>query len=318
MLSIYLDSVFFPNLHPLDFAQEGHHLAFSQPQDPKSDLMYKGVVYNEMKGAMSSETNQLWQHLTRALYPDTTYHHNSGGEPSTIPDLTHKELLDFHREHYHPSNATFLTFGNIPATQIQAELESAALSQFEKNDRTIEVSRETRFSEARYIDAEYPVDSKDHSNKTHIVFGWLLGENSNLKTVLEAQFLSSLLLDNSASPLRAALEQTTLARSPSPLCGLEDSNREMCFVCGVEGSDLDKAEAVEALILDVLKNISKKGVPKEHATAVLHQIEFEQREIGGHSYPYGLQLILQILPSCIHRGQPLSVLDIDPIPNRIT
>ena len=63
LLSVYLDSVFFSKLDPLDFAQEGHRLEFEKPDDPTSDLVYRGVVYNEMKGAMSAPTSQLWQNL---------------------------------------------------------------------------------------------------------------------------------------------------------------------------------------------------------------------------------------------------------------
>src|SRR5690606_7087640 len=41
--------------------------------------------------------------------------------------------------------------------------------------------------------------------------------------------------------------------------------------------------------------------------------ELHQREISGDSYPYGLQLILSALSSATHRGDPLELLDIDPV-----
>ena len=45
---------FFPRMDYLDFRQEGHRLEFKEWNDTNSPLEYKGVVYNEMKGAMSN------------------------------------------------------------------------------------------------------------------------------------------------------------------------------------------------------------------------------------------------------------------------
>ena len=102
LMQVYLDAVFFARLDPLDFSQEGHRLEFEQPNDSSSDLVFKGVVFNEMKGAMSSITSQLWQAVGEALFPDTTYGVNSGGEPENITDLSYQQLQDFYQTHYHP------------------------------------------------------------------------------------------------------------------------------------------------------------------------------------------------------------------------
>ncbi|HXH01791.1 MAG TPA: insulinase family protein, partial [Candidatus Competibacteraceae bacterium] len=95
LLEVYLDAAFFPLLDELDFAQEGHRLEFAEPGNPASPLVYKGVVYNEMKGAMSSPVSRLSQSLQTYLFPTTTYHYNSGGEPSDIPRLSHAQLKAF-------------------------------------------------------------------------------------------------------------------------------------------------------------------------------------------------------------------------------
>jgi Zn-dependent M16 (insulinase) family peptidase len=92
LLEVYLDAVFFARLDPLDFAQEGHRLEFATANDSNSDLTYKGVVFNEMKGAMSSINSTLWQTMSKNLYPTSTYHYNSGGEPADIPNLTYDEF----------------------------------------------------------------------------------------------------------------------------------------------------------------------------------------------------------------------------------
>ena len=91
LLQVYLDAVFFSRLDPLDFAQEGHRMEFAEAENSNSDLVYKGVVFNEMKGAMSSVTSTLWHTLCTYLYPTTTYHYNSGGDPPAIPDLRYEQ-----------------------------------------------------------------------------------------------------------------------------------------------------------------------------------------------------------------------------------
>ena len=128
-------------------------------------------------------------------------------------------------------------------------------------------------------------DDEEVEDKTHIVMGWLLGKSANLNDLLRAQLLSSVLLDNSASPLQRALETTDLGSAPSPLCGLEDSMRELTFVCGLEGSNAEQIEAFEQLVLGTIRDVADNGVPQERLEAVLHQLELHQREIGGDSYP---------------------------------
>ena len=212
LLDVYLDAVFFSRLDPLDFAQEGHRLEFAEAANPASDLQYKGVVYNEMKGAMSSVNSQLWQTLTKYLFPTNTYHHNSGGEPACIPDLTYNQLVDFYRTHYHPSNAIFMTYGDIPAAELQQKFETQALSQFKKLDKKISVNDEKRYFAPVKIEEQYPLNEDELIDKTHVVLGWLLGQSINLDDVLTAHLLSGVLLDNSASPLMQMLETTPLGQ----------------------------------------------------------------------------------------------------------
>ena len=312
LLDIYLDAVFFPRLDPLDFAQEGHRLEFEIPDDPESRLAYKGVVYNEMKGDTSSPLSVLYDTLKSYLFPTSTYHFNSGGDPAHIPELTYDQLMRFYRRHYHPSNAIFMTFGDIPAETLQESFETKVLSRFGRLDEKIEIRPEHRYTETQRIQGSYAVDDvTELSDKTHIVMGWLLGPNTDLGLLLKCNLLSDVLLDTSASPLRRALESSGLGANASPLCGLEESNFEMSFFCGVEGSNPDQQAAVEALILETLERVAKDGVPKENIEACLHQLELNQREIGGDGYPYGLQLIFSTMSAIIHRGDPIALLDLD-------
>lgn len=312
LLDVYLDAVFFSLLDGLDFAQEGHRVEFAKPDDPDSPLVFKGVVFNEMKGAMSSTVNVLWQTLTEHLYPTTTYHYNSGGDPVHIPELSYEQLKAFYQTHYHPSNAVFMTYGDIPAHEHHARFEQRALARFQGLDERITVGDESRFAAPVVVEKTYALDEAEAGgDKTHIVMAWLLGKSTDVMELMKAHLMSSVLLDNGASPLRHALETTKLGSAPSPLCGLEDSNREMSFMCGLEGSRPEHAEALEALVREVLEAVAQNGVAQDKVEAVLHQLELRQREISGDGYPYGLHLILSGLSPALHGGDPVAALNID-------
>mgnify|MGYP000847657357 FL=1 len=310
LLSVYLDASFFPNLDYLDFAQEGHRVEFKDIDDISSKIEIKGVVYNEMKGAMSSVTSQLWHGMSKHLYPTSTYRFNSGGNPEDILKLTHEELVNFHKSHYHPSNAIFLTAGDVDPKEIQEFIASNVLSKFEPLNKKIAVSNEKRFSspaEATELYNPQPGDEENH----HVVMSWLLGESHNAEELLGTYLMSSVLLDNSASPLRKVLESTSLGKSLSPLTGLDSDQKELVFAAGLEGTKSGDEKKIQDLILGCLEQLVKNGVGKELIESSIHQLEISQREIGGSGMPFGLQLMLSCLPACIHRDDPLSILDLD-------
>jgi len=312
LLDVYLDATFFPNLNELDFRQEGHRLDFAETGNTSSDLMYKGVVFNEMKGAYSSPHARLMKQFSNALFPSITYHHDSGGDPAVIPELTWEQLKAFHALHYHPSNAVVFTYGDLPAEELQDRFERRALSEFTAIDvSALAIPDEVRYDAPQQHTASYPLAEESTAGRTHVALGWLLGRNSDMRDVMEARVLSDVLLDNSSSPLRHALETSDLGTAPSPLCGVDDDTREMSFAAGIEGTDPDKADQVEQLILGVLEEVAEKGVAVESVMAVLHQLELAQREVTGDGFPYGLQLALRALTPVLHGGDPVAALDID-------
>ena len=310
LLGVYLDSAFFPNLDSLDFAQEGHRLEFKDKTNIESEIEIKGVVYNEMKGAMSSVTSQLWHGMSKHLYSSSTYKHNSGGDPDKILDLTHEELVNFHRKHYHPSNATFFTYGKIDPVQIQEFIKKNVLESFQPSSEVIAVRNEERITSPKIVSDLYnplPGDEDNH----HVVISWLLNESHDPVELLETYLMSNILLDNSASPLRKVLENSKLGKSPSPLTGLEADQKEMVFAAGLEGVKKDQHIAVESIITDCLQNLILDGIPRELVDSSLHQLEIRQREITGSGMPFGLQIMLTCLPACIHNDDPLNILDLD-------
>ena len=306
LLDVYVDSAFFPRLDPLDFSQEGHRLEI----DNENKLEIKGVVFNEMKGAMSSPTDQLWHGMSKYLFEETTYHHNSGGDPEKIIDLTHADLVAFHQKHYHPSNATFFTFGNVSIDEIHDHLEENVFQKFTPASEQLTINPAKIFTSPARASGTYQPIPGDESNH-HVVISWLLGDSHDPLNLLEKYFLSNILLDNSASPLRKALELSKIGKSPSPFLGIEPSNKEIVFMAGLEGVGPDKAIEVEELILSTLQKLVKDGVPEDLINSSLHQLEIGQREVSGGGMPYGLQLMLGCMNACIHHDDPISMLDLD-------
>ncbi|MCR4530610.1 insulinase family protein [Acinetobacter venetianus] len=305
LLSVYLDAAFAANLNPLDFAQEGIRIELENDQ-----AVYKGVVFNEMKGAMSSPTDQLYHQLAHHLFPETTYHYNSGGDPKDIPDLSYEQLVEFYKTHYHPSNAVFMTFGNESAYDLQEQFEKLALHKFSKGT-TLYSTPEKRLAAPVEVTESYAVDSEDLTDKTYHVMSWLLPETSDIKLRLGMRLVEGILLENSASPLRHYLETCGYAQSTGPLMGVDDSNFEMTFYCGVQGSNAEHAESFKNGVLQVLNDVASAPVDTDLVDAILHQIELHQREINGDGTPYGLSLILNGLGSAIHHNDPIHVWDVD-------
>ena len=305
LLSVYLDAAFFANLHPLDFAQEGIRIELEDQQP-----VFKGIVFNEMKGACSAPNDQLYHHLAHHLYPSTTYHYNSGGDPKAIPDLSYAQLLDFYQSHYHPSNAVFMSFGDAQLYDLQEKFEAQALQHFEAG-QTLHSIPEQRLSAPLQVRESYAIDAEDLSHKSYHVLAWLLPESSNIQLRLGMRIVEGILMENSASPLRNYLETCKLGRSVGPFMGVDDSNYELTFYCALQESEPDVADAFEQGVLDKLAEIAAQPIDAEIVEAILHQIELHQREVGGDGTPYGLSLLLNGLTGAIHHGDPIAIWDVD-------
>lgn len=305
LLAVYLDAVFAANLNPLDFAQEGIRVELENDQP-----VFKGVVFNEMKGAMSSPSDQLYHQLAQHLFPETTYHYNSGGDPLNIPELSYEQLHMFYQNHYHPSNAVFMSFGNQSVYDLQHNIENLALHKFSAG-QTLYSRPEQRLSAPLQVHESYTFDGDDLQDKTYHVLAWLLPQSSDIELRLGMRLVEGVLLENSASPLRHYLETCDYAQSTGPLMGVDDSNFEMTFYCGVQGSNPEHAAEFEQGVLNLLQNIANQSIDGDIVDAILHQIELHQREINGDGMPYGISLILNGLGSAIHHADPVQVWDVD-------
>lgn len=312
LLDVYLNAAFFPCLHRVDFLQEGHRYEFEKMEDPASELKITGVVYNEMKGAMSQTNSIMYRRLFQALYPTTTYGFNSGGEPSDIPNLTYEQFVDFHRTHYHPSNAYFFTYGNLDLQKHLEFIEQEALSKFDGLAVHTDVPNEVRYQEPKQFQFYYPLNKEeDNGAKNHVIVSWLTNPCFDMAETLSMKLLEELLLGHAGAPLNRALMESGLGTKLATGTGYTDDNRETAFGAGLEGVKGENIQKVEELILSTLKNISQNGFPAEQIESAIHQLEFSTREITGEGYPYGLTLFFRFAGAWLHGGSPKSALNFD-------
>ena len=318
LLDVYLDAVYFPLLEEEDFKQEGHRLEFAKFDKSSTDLEYKGVVFNEMKGSMSNISNTTWQAITKGLFPDLTYRNNSGGEPKDITNLTHNYLKGFHQKFYHPSNATYFTWGDLDAKEIQKFIDEKISKKFKKiEENKIEVVAEQEsFSKPVDTNEFFNPVSKEQTGYQNYC-AWTLGESFDIDQLLEAHLISLLLLSNSASPLYKVLESNELGKSPAQILGLEDSMRHLVFICGIEGTEAESQSKFNELVDKTFKDIAENGFSEAQIDAALYQLELGKREISSGSLPYGLQILLSMAPGSLYKSDPLVLASVDEALSRL-
>jgi hypothetical protein len=322
LLDVYLDAAFFPKIDELSFKQEGHRLEIEgdlNSDDPdRFRLVYKGVVYNEMKGAMSSPDQVMVRSIQKELYPSTTYHYNSGGDPAEIPSLTYQQLKEFHRRHYHPSNAFFYTYGNVPLAESLATIEDTVLKKFERITPDTDVAAQPRWRKPRVASFPYPFNpNEDPAKKYQACVAWLVGDIKDAFQVLTLSLLEQVLLGNSAAPLRKALIDSELGSSLCDGCGLDTDNRDTAFVAGLKDVEKGAAEKVEAIIFETLADLVKNGIDRQLIESAIHQIEFHRKEITNTPYPYGIKLLLAFTGPLLHGGDPVRILRFDDDLNKL-
>ena len=309
LMDVYLNAVFFPLLDELSFKQEGHRIEIEKDS---SDLVYKGVVYNEMKGAMSSPDQIMARSLLKALYPDTTYSNNSGGDPAVIPALTCEQLKTFHKRHYHPGNSFFFTYGNLPLKEHLLFINKNVLQKFGKMDPGTEILPQPRWNKPKESICKYPLDKNDDPEKKYqVAVAWLMADIRESFEIFALSLLSHILLGNSGSYLRKALIDSGLGSSLCDGCGYDSDNRDSMFVAGLKDVKKTDAEKIVSIIFNTLKNLADYGIDKELIESAIHQLEFGHKEVTNSPYPYGLKLFLTICGPWLHRCDPKTTLQIE-------
>ncbi len=307
LLEVYLDAVFHPQLKRESFYQEGCRLELADRANLKGPLIWKGVVFNEMKGALASPDSRLWHTLMKALVPDLTYAHIAGGDPAIIPTLTYEELIHFYETYYHPSRCLFFFYGSFPLKKHLDVLEETVLKNAPKAPPLPILPKQSRFSSPKYIESSYP-SSSETEEEAIIAWSWLTTSANDQDTVLALTLLDAILMETDASILKLPLLQSGLCSTADAFLDPEMSEIPYVIVC--KGCNPEKSDALEDLLLTTLRHIVQNGIPSHLIEAALHQLELSRLEIGGGHTPFGLTLFLRAALTQQHGGHPEKALKI--------
>ena len=297
LIDVYLDAVFFPRLTPEVLQQEGWHLELSE--DGKT-LSYKGVVFNEMKGAHASADREIYEHLERHMFADTPFHHDSGGAPRNIPDLTWEYFEAFHKKHYHPTHSLTVVYGDDESDEALRLLDTY-FSRFDRAEALPKLPLQHRFSEPKKLSVSLPGE-KSEDDEVRIATGWLLFDTIGTRETLAYNLLSYVLVGTPASPLRQRLVDSGLVKD---IGGGAQQELQVSFVLALKGVAPDNVEKTEALVESILTELSEKGIPKGAVEAALNSFEFALRENNSGSFPRGLALAFEALSGWRYGEDPI-------------
>jgi presequence protease len=302
LLDVYLDAVFKPHLKELSFMQEGHRIEFSTAGDPLSPLEYKGVVFNEMKGARSSSTTRLIEFANAALFPNSPYGFDSGGDPRVIPSLTYQQLREFHKKFYHPSRCLFFFYGSFPLKDHLQFIAKQTLDKVAKEEPLAPIAGQPRFTAPVRQECTYPIAGEEETqDKTLIAMSWLTCHILQQEDILALNVLDLILMDTDASPLKMALLKSGLCKQASSY--MDDEINEIPFTFILKGCNPGGAEELEHIVRKTLQDLSENGIDLSLVESAIHQLEIYRSEITGDSAPFGLSLFMRAALLKQHGGQ---------------
>ncbi|MBN2124977.1 MAG: insulinase family protein [Deltaproteobacteria bacterium] len=302
LVDVYLDAVFYPRIDPFVFQQEGWHYEIEGPDAP---LTYRGVVFNEMKGAYSSPDTRLAEYSQQSLFPDNPYGLDSGGDPRAIPSLTYERFTAFHHRYYHPSNSRIFFYGDDDPEQ-RLRLADEYLGAFDRLEIASAVSLQVPFERPRKIRRTFPAGGGgEQETKGMTTLNWLLEETTRTEVNFAFHMLEYILLGMPGSPLRKALMDSGLGEDLAGL-GLGSELRQMMFSTGLKGIASKDADDMESLVLDTLKALARDGIDPRTVEAAVNTMEFGLRENNTGPYPRGLALMLRALTTWLYDEDPLA------------
>jgi Zn-dependent M16 (insulinase) family peptidase len=307
LLDVYVDAVFHPQLSPEKLAQEGWHFELESADAP---LAYRGIVFNEMKGAYSSPDSLIGRYSQQSLFPDNTYGFDSGGDPAVIPNLTYEQFRLFYETYYHPSNALIFFYGDDDPDERLRRMNDY-LSVFEAREVNSSIHLQSPFSEPKT--ARYPYGVAEGENgegpdaKAMVVLNWLLPEFADTERVMALIILSHALLGTPAAPLRKALIDSGLGEDVIG-GGLDTETRQMTFSAGLKGVDPARTAAVVTLVLETLAVLARDGIDPDTVEASVNTLEFQLRENNTGRFPRGLALMFRSLSTWLYGHDPLAPL----------
>ncbi|MGN0046666.1 MAG: insulinase family protein [Eggerthellaceae bacterium] len=273
LMDVYMDAVLHPNIYskPTIFAQEGWHYEV----DDQGQLSYNGVVLNEMKGALSDSDSVLYDQVCAALFPDTAYRFESGGDPEAIVDLTYEQFLDTHSRHYRLDNSMLMLYGDMQVEKFLQFLDERYLTPDAGLHKEAGAPNELAVQEpvcnlgVRYEMATAP------ENSTCAV-AYVVGKSTDDVRIMAADILLDALAGSNEAPLKRALIDADLADDVSSC--LADGMLQPFVMLQLRGLKEGAADRFEDVVRDCVQDILAKGLDHELIEAALSHAEFVMRE----------------------------------------
>lgn len=306
LMDVYLDAVFYPNClkNPQILMQEGWHYELENKEAP---LTYNGVVYNEMKGALSSPEAIMEDRAMEKLFPDTTYGVESGGDPEVIPTLSFREFTEFHRRFYHPSNSYIYLYGDMDIDKTLEYLDGEYLSAFDRRNVDSMVKTQAPFGKRISVTAPYGIaENEDTEGKAiHALYNAFNDHMSTMDS-LAFRILNYVLIDMDGAPLKQAVLDAGLGSDLSGSYG--DSYKQPVWIVEVTGSEVDKQQAFADVVDSTLRSIALKGLDKDMLEAALNRTEFTARENDYQGRPKGLFYGVRAMDLWLYDRDPMEAL----------
>ncbi len=267
---VYLDAVFNPRVLNKEeiFLQEGKSIKI----DENGKFSVSGVVYNEMKGAITNPDTIIINEINKYLYKDSCYQYVSGGNPYDISKLTYEEFLDFYKRFYHPSNADIFYYGDMDIEKYLENLDKEYLSHYEKK----EILADCRVFENYY---EKPIftsfqSNDEDENKSYLTYSFLTNERSDLKDQLANAILSIALFNSDSSEISQRIYREI---SPESFYARTGYGKRSSIQITAQGTSFENLDRFVEIIEEELKNYANH-IPKDSLRAAHALFDFSQRD----------------------------------------
>ncbi|MFT8317658.1 MAG: insulinase family protein [Sporolactobacillus sp.] len=303
LMDVYMDAVLHPNIYKYKeiLQQEGWHYELDSPEEP---LHYKGVVFNEMKGALSSPESLLMRMNQSSLFPDTSYRYESGGDPDFIPDLTYSHFIESHRKYYSPANSYIYLYGDMDIEEKLAYLDQNYLSDYDRIDMDSRIGLQKPIGKDKEIVNEYPIlPDAGADDKTYLSLNFAVGAASDPESYLAFDVLNYLLLDSPAAPLKKALLDAEIGQDVFGI--FDNSIQQPYFSINVKNSNESQKADFQKVVFDTLSDLVQNGIDKKLIEAAINVKEFQLREADYGSMPKGLIYSMTVMDSWLYDGDPL-------------
>lgn len=299
LMDVYLDAVFNPAIYtkPTIFEQEGWHYELDLPEGAGGDgsaaslregtLRYNGVVFNEMKGALSDPMSVLDDAVNAALYPDTAYAHESGGDPRAIPALTYEQFLDTHARHYNPSNSYITLYGDLDVDRALAFLDERYLSQSSAASRRMDAAVAAGEDPSALapnplvvqtpVTCEYKrVEMATTPENALVGLGLVLGSALDRKRTIAADILFEALLGSNEAPVKKAILAAGLGGNVVSYTAAESLQPYELIM--LQNAQPGVARELRRVFQDACRDLCEHGVPRERLEAIISSNEYDLRQ----------------------------------------